>query len=1005
MPRMQILTTQEQENFNKPPLFDHMQRKQFFDFSKKLLDIARGLRNPINQIGFLLLCGYFRAAKRFFLPQDFHERDIAAVANTLNYSTSAFIALHYKKASRMRHQQIIIEHYGFQAFNKTAKVMIKQEIDSMSASYLKPRLIFDRCSDIMIQKRITLPQSGMICELIRQSLQSHKQTLMLCMSNQITQGTSLFLDSLFTRDHEEQSYRLTLLKRLSQSTKPAKVRECVADFHVIAELHEKLSDTLKMLKLGKVGIRYYAGSVMKSQIFQIRQRSRADRYIHASAFIAHQYYRMQDNLVDIFLSVMTAFQTTIVNECKEKALEQQDKQQNQLQILMQNLETGLFSIMQEIRTIANDNILSDSDKVCRIKKTLNSKTPYNIENIREDFLRFPDNSALYDLQESKSLRLQNRLSPVLKAVNFQTEQQKSPLIEAIEHFRGKDGHLREQAPTSFLSEPERKALYREDGIFRVSLYKIFLFQYVAAAIKSGKLNLVHSYKYQPLDEYMISRKRWEKEKHQLLERAGLLSFLDYKTTLHQLDQTLYKQYQATNARAIKNESLSFKVDGTFRIKTPPLDCQETDPLQIWFPKRHYISLAEILETVHHHSDMLSAFEHWQQTRTTQIVSHPALMAGIIGLGCGIGVRKMARISSYVSENELDHTINWRFSLENVREANDRVLMVMDKMELPNIYRGNKDKLHTASDGQKFEVRTESLLASRSFKYFGQGQGVSAYTFVDERHFLWHSTMFSSSDRESTYVIDGLMHNDVVKSDIHSTDTHGYSEAIFGLTHMLGFSFAPRLKGLHNKQLYIFKHHNKEERKNWKIVPDHYINEKLLHQNWDDFLRLVATIKLKENTASDIFRRLNSYSKHHILYQTVKAFGQIIKSLFILRYLDEVELRQAIEKQLNKVELANRFTRAVAVGSPREFLQAEKEELEIAESCNRLIKNCIICWNYLYLTYKLKQLPDEREKGLLINIISSHSIMTWAHINMLGEYDFSEEKRKDSVGILPPKMSS
>jgi hypothetical protein len=30
-------------------------------------------------------------------------------------------------------------------------------------------------------------------------------------------------------------------------------------------------------------------------------------------------------------------------------------------------------------------------------------------------------------------------------------------------------------------------------------------------------------------------------------------------------------------------------------------------------------------------------------------------------------------------------------------------------------------------------------------------------------------------------------------------------------------------------------------------------------------------------------------------------------------------------------------------------------------------------------------------------------MTWAHINMLGEYDFSEKKLKDSVGILPSKM--
>ncbi len=280
---------------------------------------------------------------------------------------------------------------------------------------------------------------------------------------------------------------------------------------------------------------------------------------------------------------------------------------------------------------------------------------------------------------------------------------------------------------------------------------------------------------------------------------------------------------------------------------------------------------------------------------------------------------MARISSHVSENELDHAVNWRFSLDNVREANDRVLTVMDKMELPNIYRSNRDKLHPASDGQKFEVRSKSLIASRSFKYFEQGQGVSAYTFVDERHLLWHSTVISASDRESAYVIDGLMHNDVVKSDIHSTDTHGYSEAIFGLTYMLGFSFAPRLKGLKNMQLYIFKHHDKAKRKTWQITPDNYVNEKQLHQNWDDLLRLVTTIKLKENTASDIFQRLNSYSRQHTLYQTIKSFGQTIKSLFILRYINEVELRQAIEKQLNKVELANRFTRAVAVGSPREFM--------------------------------------------------------------------------------------
>ena len=128
-------------------------------------------------------------------------------------------------------------------------------------------------------------------------------------------------------------------------------------------------------------------------------------------------------------------------------------------------------------------------------------------------------------------------------------------------------------------------------------------------------------------------------------------------------------------------------------------------------------------------------------------------------------------------------------------------------------------------------------------------------------------------------------------------------------------------------------------------------------------------------------------------------------MFILRYIDDVTLRQAIEKQLNKVELANRFTRSVAVGNPRGLAQVEKEEQEIAEACNRLIKNCIICWNYLYLSRQLENATDPEAKEALRKTIAKQSPIAWAHINMLGEYDFSEEKLKDSLGILPLKSTA
>jgi TnpA family transposase len=156
------------------------------------------------------------------------------------------------------------------------------------------------------------------------------------------------------------------------------------------------------------------------------------------------------------------------------------------------------------------------------------------------------------------------------------------------------------------------------------------------------------------------------------------------------------------------------------------------------------------------------------------------------------------------------------------------------------------------------------------------------------------------------------------------------------------SFAPRIKNLKKQTLYMFRSRRGGERAGWVIKPEQYVDQEPIIADWDDILRLVATIKLKESTASDIYRRLNSYSRQHSLYTALKAFGRIIKSTFILRYIGDVELRMAIENVLNRVELGNRFTRAIAVGNPREFSAGDREEQEIAETCNRLIKNAIVC---------------------------------------------------------------
>ena len=1003
MPRMRILTAPEQEAFDKPPRFDHRERKKAFEFPRALLNMAKSMRSRCHRIGFLVSCGYFRAARRFFAPADFDPRDIAYVARQLDAGDSPTIA--YPARTRQRHQQRLLEFYGFAPFGKDAEAALTIEIATMARTHLKPRLIFDRCVDFLIQRRVQVPKSGTLLELIRSGLQARKADLVALMDNHLTDEARGLLDDLFIAPDEQNRYRLTLLKKLSQSTKPTRIKEAITDFETLAALHGELDSILSVLDLGVAGIRYYAGSVLKSEIFQIHRREASDRYIHTAAFVAHQFFRSQDNLVDIWLSVMASFQTTASREHKEKLLENRKDQHQRLKAAVHDLDREVFGMIREIRRFASAGDLSDSQKVAAIRGVLEAEPSGAFERLKAGLDDAGQDRTWRDVLEAHSLRLQNRLNPILRVLAFEPNERAARLLTAIDHFKANDGAVTTRSPRDFLDTDERAALIRDDGTFRPSLYKVFLFQHVTGAIKSGDLNLTHSYKYRPMDSYLIDTDRWQREKAELLERAGLTELADPAPLLTRLGEALYAQYRATNARAPENRHLKVRADGVFHVATPAVDGDGADPLGDLFPQRHDVPLAQVLETINGHCGILAAFEHWQQIHIRQVVSRPALLAGIMGLGCSIGVRKMARISSRVTESELEHAVNWRFSLDNLRAANDAVVTAMDEMELPNLYRRDADALHTASDGQKFEVRGESLHAGRSFKYFGQGQGVSAYTFVDERHFLWHSLMISAADRESAYVIDGLMHNDVVKSDIHSTDTHGYTEAVFGLTHLLGFSFAPRIKGIGKQRLYLFRGHDRVERKDWTIAPSGYVNDALIRENWDDLLRLVATIKLKENTASDIFRRLNSYSRQHALYQTLKAFGQIVKSLFILRYVDDLDLRQAIEKQLNKVELANRFTRAVAVGNPREFTQAEKEEQEIAEACNRLIKNSIICWNYLYLARRIERTVDAEAREALLRLIAAHSPMVWAHINMLGEYDFSDEKLRDDLGILPLKSAA
>lgn len=184
--------------------------------------------------------------------------------------------------------------------------------------------------------------------------------------------------------------------------------------------------------------------------------------------------------------------------------------------------------------------------------------------------------------------------------------------------------------------------------------------------------------------------------------------------------------------------------------------------------------------------------------------------------------------------------------------------------------------------------------------------------------------------------------------------------------------------------------------NYKVLPDRIIKTDLIVKSWDDILRFVTTIKLRETTVSQLFKRLSSYSRQHLLFSSIKEFGKIPKSTFLLTFIDDLDLRQSVEKQLNKGESSQKFGKAVFHGNNQEFQQSSKEEQLIAEGCKRLIENAIICWNYLYLSKQVLDAKSEDERKILLNTIKNSSVVAWSHINLQGEYNFSDEVLENSI---------
>ena len=208
-----------------------------------------------------------------------------------------------------------------------------------------------------------------------------------------------------------------------------------------------------------------------------------------------------------------------------------------------------------------------------------------------------------------------------------------------------------------------------------------------------------------------------------------------------------------------------------------------------------------------------------------------------------------------------------------------------------------------------------------------------------------------------------------------------------------------LARLRERKLYVARNTYVPKALRSVAVP---VSLKLLHQEWDELLRLAASIRGGWCSASQILARLGSDARGDPLYQAAVTFGRLVRTQYLCEYFMDPQFRGAIRRVLNHGESVHQLQRTIrpdATGAKRG--RARDEQRAISGSLS-LLSNLVMSWN----TQKIQLMvdsPDSHQIGLSAEDIATIGPVATSHINFRGILHFPMEQFGEPVLRAPVKV--
>jgi len=358
-------------------------------------------------------------------------------------------------------------------------------------------------------------------------------------------------------------------------------------------------------------------------------------------------------------------------------------------------------------------------------------------------------------------------------------------------------------------------------------------------------------------------------------------------------------------------------------------------------------------------------------------------------GCNLGPSGTARCVKGLSRKQIAW-LNLKYVTEDtLRAAIKDVVNAYNKLELPSYWGSN---VSASADGTKWTMRENTIMSEYHIRYGGYG-GIGYYVVADT-YIAIFSRFIACGSYEGHHILDHLMENE---SDVRPTmlhgDTHAQNYIAFGLAPFLGAELMPRIRRF--KDLKLYRPTPGKKYKHINSLFDGTIEWDLIARHYADILRYVVSIKLGKISPSTILRRFHSNSKKNRVYHALHEIGKAYRTIFLLKYIEDPQLRVTINAATNKSEAFNNFIKWVFFANKGIIDQSVRNEQQKLILYNHLVANMIMYHNAQEMQRVIAELAQEGWE-ISPEMIGGQAPYRMAHINLHGNHDVDVERPVDGL---------